>query len=56
MIQPPSVGPITGREDHCDRHHAKRLAALRRLEGVQDDGLLVRLQAAAKEALHDPEA
>ena len=51
MIQPPSVGPSTGADDGGDGGEAEGRAALLRWEGVEDDRLLVGLQATAEEAL-----
>ena len=43
------------RDDGGDRRDAEGRAALGRRKGVEDDGLLVRLQAAAEKALRQPE-
>ena len=47
--------PQHRRDDGRDRGDAKGRAALFRRKGVEDDRLLVRLQAAAEEALQQPE-
>jgi len=47
--------PQDRRRDGGDRGHPERLAALRWLEGVEHDRLLSGLQAAAGDALQQPE-
>ncbi len=51
----PQRRPEDGGDDGRNRCDAEGRPALGRREGVEDDGLLARLQAAAEEALHQPE-
>jgi len=47
--------PDDGREDGRDGDHRKGAPALRGLEGIENDRLLIGLQAAAEKPLHQPE-
>ena len=54
MIQPPSVGPSTGATTVAIAVNAEGACRARGRKGVEDDRLLVRLQAAAEKALQQP--
>jgi len=50
VMYPPRVGPSTGHHGR-DRRYAERRAASVRRKGIEDNGLLIGLQAASEEAL-----
>ena len=55
VIQPPTVGPTVGRDDHGDAVEREGLAAPLRRKRVGEDGLLAGRHAAAAEPLQDAE-